>query len=163
MNTFFIFLAIFLAIVFLAYLAIAVFIHTLEKRPDSEEDSLGDTVESIFREIGRLIFLLLFTFVWALVTFFSYVIIYWRWILFAGFLIGGVELIVQFHEPMLTEIDAQYTEHGADFYRDVFLEVANVLRIFFDIVICWVNLIQSFFRILFTEFVNLAADCEEME
>lgn len=74
-------------------------------------------------------------------------------------LIVFTELHTAYHSNVLQALDGTTTEFVLPLYRDVVLEVANVVRIAYDMLICWYNAVASVHRVFINTLWSTLIEC----
>lgn len=87
--------------------------------------------------------------------------VFTNWPLYAGLsvIVLTADLVADHHKALLETYDKINTEFWVPIYSDGIVVADNVVRIFYDIVICWWNLYLQLFNIFFQETVRILIDC----
>ena len=163
MITIELFLAILIGLVLAAYITLRVFVFVLQNNPDIEQQGIASLFGDFFGALWLLIFSGIFAIFLALWRYANHVWLYkWAYI-GVGIVAVTAEVVLLAQNPLITEFDAAFTEFWPLTWGDIAIPVFNVLRILYDVIICWTNLIQSILRFAFNNFVQIAVECEEMD
>lgn len=88
-----------------------------------------------------------------------------NWMIFLGVGLISIfaEIDVQYGPQILQEFDQGTTQYGEPIYKLYVINVANVLRITYRALICWVNLINSIGTIIVQSVISISYNCVAQE
>jgi hypothetical protein len=143
----------------IAYIFFTVFLTALRESQDYSAGifekckELGSDTKNIFVIAPYMLFVGLHAFA-------SHAIANWKYYFLCGLVITGAKVTAAYHSEMLEGFDMISTKYTLPFYNDVILPTLNVMRLLFDIFICWFDMLVQLYRLYGIETLKLLAHCE---
>ena len=159
MITVLVYLFILLAVILVSILLIEVLLKALEKQPDLEKDSIGETLSALFTQLFLLVVVVGSALLASGVGFADHATSWWKVYLGICVSTGFVVMWVHFHPELIQTADAGVTKFWVPFYRFGVLNVANFLRVVYKITVCWINLLNGLYRIIYANIILISFDC----
>jgi len=146
-----------------AYIVVSVFLLALEKRPNVQQDNLADTLKVLMTDMAILLVGVGSAFLNALSTYSAHLVSALPILILAGSAAFTAEMSVQYSASILSTYDRGNTKYFLPVYSDAIMPTANILRVYYDLGICWSNLISSRNRVLITETFDVMQECTEAD
>ncbi len=140
------------------YILFAVVLKSVERKP-SQERTISEFLRAMLFVLLTLILILPAALLTSITLMGNHV--YSNWPLYAGLatVVLAADMISDFHKQILETYDKVNTEFWVPIYRGGFITTDNIVRIFYDITICWWNLFQQLFNIMFQETIRILLRC----
>lgn len=151
-----------LAVILLGvYIIVSIFLLALEKQPEIQQDSIANTIQTILVEAAILIFGIGSSLLNAGSTFVSHCVSFYPAYIFVGLMVFGAEMNTQYNNQILQSYDHGNTKYFQPLYADSVMPVANGLRVFYDLSVCWTNFYASRNRVVIWAAFDVLTECSE--
>lgn len=87
---------------------------------------------------------------------------YWKFYLGVGIFALASSVTTNYGSDAIQMLDKAYTQEGVKFNKDIIIPVADLVRVSYDSIICWANLVSGRFRMAISVCATIFVDCTEI-